>query len=281
MNLLAQGVAGITLTKAAAFVFFHGRSRNTSLCCVLVALLFGSTFCTASQGPGLLLTWDALPDSEVAGYHLYMGTESGTYSAMTDAGNATQITLTNLTDGVTYFFVVAGYTADGHEGEFSAEMSLIEPASLDFATIVKPNGHTISKVLFYNGSVLIGESLSAPYNLTWTNVAAGNYALTAQVLYDTNLTAISAVANVSVNTSRLPPPASPTLALSISVGHLPVLEALGTPDHTYEIQATSDFITWTPIGIGTANIDGRFVFTDYRAASVPTRYYRLKDVSTQ
>jgi hypothetical protein len=223
---------------------------------------------------------------------------------MTDAGNATQITLTNLTDGVTYFFVVAGYTADGHEGEFSAEMSLkagtnpanppaialtsptegslfIEPASLDFATIVKPNGHTISKVLFYNGSVLIGESLSAPYNFTWTNVAAGNYALTAQVLYDTNLTAISAVANVSVNTSRLPPPASPTLALSISVGHLPVLEALGTPDHTYEIQATSDFITWTPIGIGTADIDGRFVFTDYRAASVPTRYYRLKDVSAQ
>jgi len=59
------------------------------------------------------------------------------------------------------------------------------------ATASETNG-TISKVAFYNGSVLLGITTKSPYTYTWSNVAAGNY----------NLTAVATDANgVSVTSS--------------------------------------------------------------------------------
>ena len=53
---------------------------------------------------------------------------------------------------------------------------------------VTANGHTITKVQFYNGSALLGEDSATPYAFTWTNVSAGSYNLSATAVYDTGST---------------------------------------------------------------------------------------------
>jgi hypothetical protein len=68
---------------------------------------------------------------------------------------------------------------------------------------VTPNGHTINKVQFYNGGVLLGEDASSPYVFTWTNVAAGSYSVFARVTYDSTNTWDSVHAGVTVVTNAL------------------------------------------------------------------------------
>jgi hypothetical protein len=69
------------------------------------------------------LAWDASPDSAVAGYRLYYGTESGSYSNSVMVGVATQATITGLLEGVTYYFACVAYDDAGAESDFSNEVS--------------------------------------------------------------------------------------------------------------------------------------------------------------
>ncbi len=78
--------------------------------------------------------------------------------------------------------------------------NFVAPAAINLSASVTPNGHTISKVQFYNGSTLLGESTSAPYSYTWNNVATNyyDYSLNAKVIYDAGLSVSSAPVPVGV-----------------------------------------------------------------------------------
>jgi hypothetical protein len=75
---------------------------------------------------------------------------------------------------------------------------LLAPTNITLAANVGTNGHSIVKVQFYNVAVLLGEDAAPPYSLTWSNVGAGTYFLSARLLYDTNATLDSATTAVSV-----------------------------------------------------------------------------------
>ena len=131
---------------------------------------------------------------------------AGTYSlsaqAVYDSGNtvastAANVTVTNLPPPT------IALTAPANNAAFTA------PATINLAANVTANGHTITKVQFYNGATLLGEVTTAPYTFTWNSVPAGNYSLTAQAVYDSGSTVASATANVTV--TNLPPP---TIALT-------------------------------------------------------------------
>lgn len=70
------------------------------------------------------------------------------------------------------------------------------PATLAITANATDVDGTVSKVEFYNGTVLISSDVSAPYSYSWTNVSAGNYTLTAKA-YD-NSGAITTSASVLV-----------------------------------------------------------------------------------
>ncbi len=78
--------------------------------------------------------------------------------------------------------------------------NFVAPASINLAASVTPNGHSITKVQFYNGATLLGESTSAPYTYTWTSVATNytGYNLNAKAVYDTGLSVSSAPVWTSV-----------------------------------------------------------------------------------
>ena len=73
----------------------------------------------------------------------------------------------------------------------------------------------------------------------------------------------------------VPAPAS-GLQLGITPAKQFVLTLTGPVGHTYDIQATQDFITWTVIGTVTADANGSVTFTDTNAASYSKRFYRTR-----
>lgn len=49
---------------------------------------------------------------------------------------------------------------------------------------------------------------------------------------------------------------------------------IGVPDTTYEIQASTDLLSWAPVGTSTSDSRGRYVFEDIEAETYPARFYR-------
>lgn len=78
------------------------------------------------------------------------------------------------------------------------------PATVNFTATVTANGNTITKVQFFNGSVLLGEDTSSPYGFAWSSVSPGTYDLKARAVYNSGSTIDSATATVVV--AALPAP---------------------------------------------------------------------------
>jgi len=79
---------------------------------------------------GVNLAWSSCLDTKVIGYNIYCGGTSGTYTNEINAGNVTNITISGLVVGVTYYFAATSYDALGDESVFSSEISYLVPANL-------------------------------------------------------------------------------------------------------------------------------------------------------
>src|SRR5207249_1179232 len=113
---------------------------------------------------------------------------------------------------------------------FSAGSSIILTA-----TATDPDG-SLARVEFYRGgTALIGTATSPPYQFAWTNVAAGNYSLTAKAYDNRNATATSATATIAVMNNQPPVVtlASPSSGAFFAVGSTVRLTATASdPDGT-------------------------------------------------
>jgi hypothetical protein len=80
----------------------------------------------------------------------------------------------------------------------------VAPAAIAMtATASDPDaGGSIAKVEFFQGATKLGESTAAPYQLTWSDVPAGSYALTAKAT--DNMGAVTTSAAVTVKVDTLP-----------------------------------------------------------------------------
>jgi hypothetical protein len=79
-----------------------------------------------SSTGSVTLSWAANSESDLAGYKIYFGTQSGVYTASgspTIIGNATTYTVTGLQRNTTYFFALSAYDSAGNESALSAEVS--------------------------------------------------------------------------------------------------------------------------------------------------------------
>ena len=75
------------------------------------------------------LSWDASTGTNIAGYKIYLATASGAYGTPmgTTSMDITTYTVTGLTTGTTYFFVVTAFDMDDIESTFSNEVSKTIP----------------------------------------------------------------------------------------------------------------------------------------------------------
>ncbi len=77
----------------------------------------------------LILEWDAPTTNtdgtiltDIAGYTLYYSTISGSYDHKIDVGNVTTYKITNLEEGIKYYFVVTARDTSGNESESSNQL---------------------------------------------------------------------------------------------------------------------------------------------------------------
>ena len=88
-----------------------------------VLVLFLSLASQAGATGSVTLHWDQNVEPDIAGYHLFYGVTSGSYTDEMDVGNTTTATVPGLADGGTYFFVVTAYNTVTMESPPSNEVS--------------------------------------------------------------------------------------------------------------------------------------------------------------
>jgi hypothetical protein len=169
------------------------------------------------------LAWDPSADPTVVGYNVYYGAASGAYTNKVNTGAATSATISNLVEGVTYYFAVTAYNSAALESDLSNEISYTvplaptislsaptngatyqTPAAISLSASPTANTHSLTKVQFYQGTTLLGENSAAPYTFLWSGVTAGSYSLTTRLVYDSGSTVDSTAVSVTVTN---PPPA--------------------------------------------------------------------------
>lgn len=92
--------------------------------CVLVAGL--TVFGAAAWGaPIASLAWNSSPDSGVAGYKIYIGTNSHNYDFVLDVGNVSSASIELPDYDTAYYFVATSYSVTGVESDFSDETSYV------------------------------------------------------------------------------------------------------------------------------------------------------------
>jgi len=93
-------------------------------CCRIFILLPFIILAVAlnASAADITIAWDANTEADLAGYKIYYGTGSRNYTTSEDVGNATSYTITNLDEGVTYYFAAKAYDTSQNESDYSAEL---------------------------------------------------------------------------------------------------------------------------------------------------------------
>ncbi|HOI08654.1 MAG TPA: hypothetical protein PK213_16140 [Deltaproteobacteria bacterium] len=76
------------------------------------------------------VSWNANTEPDIAGYKLYGGTSSGTYTYVVDTGLNTSRDVPNLSNGAHYYFAVTAYDTSGNESGYSQEVHVLIPENV-------------------------------------------------------------------------------------------------------------------------------------------------------
>ena len=112
--------------------------------------------------------------------------------ATDNAGGATTSSAVNVSVTGTNMLPTVSLTGPA-EGS-----SVVLGGSFNLTATAADSDGTVAKVEFYANGIKVGQSLSAPYALTWTPAATGAYALTAVATDNAGGATTSSVVNVSV-----------------------------------------------------------------------------------
>ena len=88
---------------------------------------------SAFAAGSVTLAWNPSTDTIVAGYNIYYGGASGTYTNEICVGNATNATISGLIQGTTYYFAATTYASSGAESLLSSEVSYLVPPDAPIA----------------------------------------------------------------------------------------------------------------------------------------------------
>lgn len=313
------------------------------------------------QAGSVNLVWNQSTDPTVAGYNIYYGGASGTYTNEISASSATNATISGLVEGVTYYFLAKAYDSLGQESNFSIELSYLLP--LTAVTTLWP-GSTVPVVVdggpdnavelgvkfrsdvagnitglrFYKASAntgthvgnlwtslgtllatatFTGETASGwqqvnfatPVTITANTIYVASYhSNTGHFSYTDNYFSVNGVDNPPLHapasgvsggngvsaygaSSVFPTQTSlarnywvdvvwqaglPGVRFQVTPSKQFILTVTGPVGHTYDIQASQDFVTWTVIGTVTVGAGGSLNFTDTNATSFSRRFYRTR-----
>jgi len=121
MNRIDFCCCNTTRNMLSNFPMENSVCRKLALSFILLfSIVLFSKVALAAQ---VRLAWDPNTESDVAGYRIYYGSSSKSYSGSVDVGNVTSYHLTGLKKGETYYISVSAYNTSGSESSYSSEVS--------------------------------------------------------------------------------------------------------------------------------------------------------------
>ena len=139
--------------------------------------------------------------------NLTAGTRYEWYATVRDANTTIQSATNSFTTGGVHYPPTVSVASPANGAYFGI------PATIPLTANANDQDGTVTKVQFFSGSTLIGESTTAPYSVTWSNVPAGVYTVVAKATDDENQVTTSDPISVQVLTE----PAAPSVA-NLSAG---------------------------------------------------------------
>jgi hypothetical protein len=172
------------------------KARLRVLSLVLPALIF-MQFPALATTTSVTLAWNSSADSTIAGYNIYYGGASYTYTNKISIGKATSVTISGLVEGKTYYFAATTYSASGLESAFSGELAYLIPVNVPIAN-QPPTLNAINDLTITENTTRQTVSLS---DIT-SGATTENQTLTVTaVSSDTNLIPNPSVNYTSANTT--------------------------------------------------------------------------------
>jgi len=190
---------GATFT-APANITMSATASDTDGTVARVDFFAGTTLIGSDATSPYSITWNS------AG----AGTYSVTAVATDDDGaTRTSAAATITVNGPPNQAPAVSLTAPANGATFTA------PASITVTASASDADGTIAKVEFFAGTTLIGSDTTSPYSITWNNVGAGSYSITAVATDNSTAKTTSAARTVTVNAA--PPPTSAHAVFTASV----------------------------------------------------------------
>lgn len=119
-----------------------------------VVLLLSLLACRPAFADDLKLAWDPPTDAVTDGYVMFVGNAPGVYSRQLRIGKVTSHTVGGLTPGVTYYFVIRAYDAEGRLSGPSNEVTgRVAPATVP---VVPPPTPTVEGCTTPDPFVVLG-----------------------------------------------------------------------------------------------------------------------------
>lgn len=265
-------------SRKLSFVPMHAVKRlNVVPRAMSVLILLASAVillqCPVMASYQVTLAWNPSPDSTIAGYHVYYGTASGTYTRRVSIGNTTVTTVPDLNESTTYFFVVTAYTLSGLESLPSNELAYTVAGSrlgLKVLSVTGLSGPAPSHTLLVTstGTSLSQWVLEASEDLrTWRTVAAGGARVHVPVVVSANPAMFfrlkSDSAGTVLKTGRDPFNSFP--------GSFAITAAGASPGR-WEVEVSNDLRGWNTLACGT-NTPVNVAMIVSRA---PAMFFRLR-----
>jgi hypothetical protein len=242
--------------------------------------LLGLMSATASQS--VALNWNPGTGPHVAGYRIYYGPASHTYTNAIAVGNVTNAIISGLVEGATYYFGARTLDAAGVESGFSNETSYTIPAvaantrptlnpiaNLPGISSDAANGKQMLKATVTSSDpALIANPTMAYVSPRSTGTVTVNDGGQSNNSFSRSFAAtVLATANAS---AAVPIPAATLKAITRAASGKFSFQVAGVAGYKYVIQASSDLVHWSAVQTNTAP----FIFTDTNAATLPRCFYR-------
>lgn len=190
------------------------------------------------------LSWDAVTDSDLAGYRLYYGTSPGNYPNNTDVGNVTTATVNNLTDCTLYYFAVKAYDQAGNlSTSYSNELSGMSKPTVALASPTSASQNSSGITLTLTGT---NFRTGAVVTFSGTGITVNSATVSSCTSISANVTIASSATtgarDISVrNTDQSVGTGTGLLAVTLADTTPPTISAVASSGLT----TTGATITWT------------------------------------
>lgn len=262
-------------------------------CCLLVG---ASSFSFGAQSA--TLAWDPNTEPDLAGYRIYYGVQSQVYTNSIEVGTNTTAVVSNLVEGVTYYFAATAFSKTGLESDTSNEVGYTAPVSnhvpVAVADAVYAETGTVSRfsqlTFLRNDSdadkdAISVSAVSAKSTMNGIMALSGSYVLYSPPAgfqgQDSFVYTVadgkggSAQATVTITVSApVKPVRNPSSIKSLADG-CKCVSFQAFPGSTFLVQASTDLINWATISTVVADSVGGIEYVDAQAAQYSSRYYRL------